>query len=402
VVRRGCCANHLAEVERFFKGHQLTINARSDDEVEPRTILEQLAKCCAAASIQKASEFMDDLPSGGRVASVYQRIQPQRDITSAIERDKFWKQQQEEEKRRELEERRAIDEKRKREKAEEQRRELEATKAREQKYLDETKTNGAAAAAGRSPRKTTNPAVPVKKLDTSMWEKQIKQAEQSGKSAVPQPSALKAGAKKQTISEARAIFEGRKKPENSLPDVIPNNSTPKAAGATPGKIVIPKFESKPVEKTPVVIDKAPVEPKEFSYTKNLFNERRDSVDINNGHDDEQEWEQEPLEEPPTKIPDPLVDAMLEQGIISAAPAAPNTNTISANSHPDPSPEANGPIDKGQCARALYDYKAADNTEISFDPNDIISNVDQIDEGWWQGVAPDGTFGLFPANYVTLI
>lgn len=57
---------------------------------------------------------------------------------------------------------------------------------------------------------------------------------------------------------------------------------------------------------------------------------------------------------------------------------------------------------GQCARALFDYEAADDTEISFDPNDIITNIDQIDEGWWQGVAPDGTFGLFPANYVELI
>lgn len=52
VVRKGCCANHLAEVERFFKGHQLTINARSDDEVEPRAILDLLIKCCAAASIR--------------------------------------------------------------------------------------------------------------------------------------------------------------------------------------------------------------------------------------------------------------------------------------------------------------------------------------------------------------
>jgi len=57
---------------------------------------------------------------------------------------------------------------------------------------------------------------------------------------------------------------------------------------------------------------------------------------------------------------------------------------------------------GLCARALYDYQAADDTEISFDPDDIISQIDQIDEGWWQGLAPDGTYGLFPANYVELL
>lgn len=44
----------------------------------------------------------------------------------------------------------------------------------------------------------------------------------------------------------------------------------------------------------------------------------------------------------------------------------------------------------------------DETEISFDPGDIITHIDQIDEGWWQGLGPHGVFGLFPANYVELI
>ncbi|XP_042879769.1 drebrin-like protein A isoform X3 [Penaeus japonicus] len=57
---------------------------------------------------------------------------------------------------------------------------------------------------------------------------------------------------------------------------------------------------------------------------------------------------------------------------------------------------------GLCARALYDYQAADDSEITFDPSEIITNIDQIDEGWWQGIGPDGMFGLFPANYVELI
>jgi drebrin-like protein len=58
---------------------------------------------------------------------------------------------------------------------------------------------------------------------------------------------------------------------------------------------------------------------------------------------------------------------------------------------------------GMKARALYDYQAADETEITFDPGDIITHIDQIDEGWWQGLGPDGrTYGLFPANYVEII
>uniref|UniRef100_A0A8C9ZFJ0 Drebrin-like b n=1 Tax=Sander lucioperca TaxID=283035 RepID=A0A8C9ZFJ0_SANLU len=59
-------------------------------------------------------------------------------------------------------------------------------------------------------------------------------------------------------------------------------------------------------------------------------------------------------------------------------------------------------DRGTCARALYDYQAADDTEISFDPDDMITGIEMIDEGWWRGFSPDGHFGMFPANYVELI
>ncbi|XP_056622154.1 src substrate cortactin-like isoform X1 [Triplophysa dalaica] len=55
-------------------------------------------------------------------------------------------------------------------------------------------------------------------------------------------------------------------------------------------------------------------------------------------------------------------------------------------------------DLGVTAVALYDYQAAGDDEISFDPDDIITNIEMIDEGWWRGVCRGG-YGLFPANYV---
>lgn len=55
------------------------------------------------------------------------------------------------------------------------------------------------------------------------------------------------------------------------------------------------------------------------------------------------------------------------------------------------------------AIALYDYQAADNTEISFDPDDQIGHIQKVDPGWWHGQVVSGRFkgqiGLFPANYV---
>ncbi|XP_055063711.2 drebrin-like a isoform X5 [Misgurnus anguillicaudatus] len=55
-----------------------------------------------------------------------------------------------------------------------------------------------------------------------------------------------------------------------------------------------------------------------------------------------------------------------------------------------------------CARALYDYQAADDTEITFDPGDVITDIDMIDDGWWRGYSPDGHYGMFPANYVEVL
>lgn len=58
-------------------------------------------------------------------------------------------------------------------------------------------------------------------------------------------------------------------------------------------------------------------------------------------------------------------------------------------------------DSGLRARALYDYEASADDEISFDPNDIITHIEQIDEGWWRGLCRN-RYGLFPANYVQLL
>ncbi|KAI5934893.1 Src substrate cortactin [Manis javanica] len=42
-------------------------------------------------------------------------------------------------------------------------------------------------------------------------------------------------------------------------------------------------------------------------------------------------------------------------------------------------------DLGITAIALYDYQAAGDDEISFDPDDIITNIEMIDDGWWRGL-----------------
>merc|ERR1712137_512528 len=52
-------------------------------------------------------------------------------------------------------------------------------------------------------------------------------------------------------------------------------------------------------------------------------------------------------------------------------------------------------------KALYEYNAADATELSFAVGDIINVTKQDASGWWEG-ENKGKHGMFPGNYVELI
>jgi hypothetical protein len=51
-------------------------------------------------------------------------------------------------------------------------------------------------------------------------------------------------------------------------------------------------------------------------------------------------------------------------------------------------------------KALYDYKAADSSELSFRKGDVISVIHVDESGWWQGSVSSNPSvqGMFPSNY----
>ena len=54
-------------------------------------------------------------------------------------------------------------------------------------------------------------------------------------------------------------------------------------------------------------------------------------------------------------------------------------------------------------RAVYDYNAADDDEVSFMEGDMITEATIIDEGWMEGrVERTGQYGMLPSNYVEKI
>ncbi|KFH65254.1 hypothetical protein MVEG_08735 [Podila verticillata NRRL 6337] len=70
--------------------------------------------------------------------------------------------------------------------------------------------------------------------------------------------------------------------------------------------------------------------------------------------------------------------------------------IASSAHPE---VAGGSVS----AVVLYSYEKAEENEMSLFEGEIITNVTELDVGWWSGESEDGTrSGLFPANYVEVI
>lgn len=95
-VRKGICANHLRDIEKFFSGAHLTLNARNEEEVELDLIIGKLKKC---GSEYRFKEKVAPLEPAAPVGTTYQRVNPTKEINSQ-ERDKFWRKEEEEERKR--------------------------------------------------------------------------------------------------------------------------------------------------------------------------------------------------------------------------------------------------------------------------------------------------------------
>ncbi|XP_013782619.1 drebrin-like protein B isoform X1 [Limulus polyphemus] len=404
--RKGCCANHIHDITNFFKGAHLTINARTEEDVDPPVILERLSK--STASKFNFKERSDPVENTSPVGTNYKRIQPEREI-NPTEREKFWLKEQEEEQKRVAEDKLKADSTKARLEQERKERELREAQAREQLVKERTSSINKV----REAEKNVENALKTSEAERLQWDKQLQEnarEEQDRRNRSEQMRRQRSNEAQALISQrtvnAKAIFEKNScagqmigmataKPPVKLPQEMYTAEEPVAAsGPEHVPLTIPVYQEtasvqQEVEVTKDQDIKDLYSEEGFSYTRNLLRDslppRQDSELTN--PEEEQNWDEPPLEAPPT-VRDPLTEMMVEHGITSSPNYTPSQVIKASN--------------QGLRARALYDYQAADATEISFDPDDIITHIEQIDEGWWQGLAPNGYYGLFPANYVELL
>ncbi|XP_065161241.1 drebrin-like protein [Atheta coriaria] len=385
-VRKGLCANHIRDVEKFFNG-AITINARNEEEVEPQLIIDKIANAGSAYSFKAPRS--DNSGPKVPVGSNYKRVNPLQEI-NATERDQFWYKEEQEEKRRVEEERRRRDEERKildeeikkRDELEAKRRE-EITKKRDS-TIDQIKEAELKQAANVESKQDTqnNVAEREVKVNQSDMIRQQRNAETQNLIA-------------QRTIDARSIFE-----KNTSAGQI------KRTPEKPVRTSLLKAQQEKQMQQQQQQQQLPAQPElEEQYDPNTTSTEVDSTNIVR-HDEQQSD-----------------DESDQFATIKRCPKDNKQNSVTSPTEPDNDiqmQENNKVVeevqqiseqqfvdaviygDAGIRARAIYDYAAADDTEITIDPGDIISHIEMVDDGWWQGLGPDGNYGLFPANYVELI
>ncbi|NXJ86905.1 DBNL protein, partial [Trogon melanurus] len=355
-VRKGACANHVSTVASFLKGAHVTINARAEEDVEPELIMEKVAKASGAnySFHKESSKFQDSGPQAP-VGSVYQKTNAMSEI-KRVNKDNFWAKAEKDEENRRLEEKRRAEEERQRLERERRERELQEAAGREQRYK----------ARSSEIEAQNSPSLALQKDQAEEYEAGQRRGFRRSESVEKAQEAASLVA--QRAVNPRDIFKQKER------------SGPADAGpaAQPGKLRSPFLQK---EVNPAPSPACPIPPVSSAGRDSGYNS---SVPASHVEEESNLYEEPPdssaiYEEPPQ---DRLNDAKYDYPV-----------------EYEQAPDLTG---KGLCARALYDYQAADDTEISFDPENIITNIEMIDEGWWRGYGPDGHFGMFPANYVELI
>ncbi|NWI17246.1 DBNL protein, partial [Crypturellus soui] len=361
-VRKGACANHVSTVANFLKGAHVTINARAEEDVEPELIMEKVAKASGANyNFHKESSRFQDSGPQAPVGSVYQKTNAMSEI-KRVNKDNFWAKAEKDEENRRLEEKRRAEEERQRLERERRERELREAAGREQRFQARSSEIEA------QKRFQQQQEAESRDREQQQWKEQAEEYEARQRKGFKRSESVEKAQEAASLIAQRSvnprdIFRQRER-------AMPADTTATAASQPGGKAREPGGTRVPRARRRCEAARVSAGPGAGSVSSPA----------------------------PTQEPDAYEEPPEHEAVYEEPPQA-HADDAAYGYGADYQQDLAG---KGICARALYDYQAADDTEISFDPENIITNIEMIDEGWWRGYGPDGHFGMFPANYVELI
>ena len=360
-ARKGRAATHLRDVERYFAGHHVTVTARCEDDIDAEDITDKAVavskskfdfrdKCAAAAETEA--------PAAAAVGSAHRRIIPQNELPKMSERERFWLEEENKEKARKEDERqRKVTENRKIDEARRQKEEAD-TAAREAKIRErERKISQLKPSPDQDDAK--------RRLEREEWDRQQREDLEEEKARQRRGDDMK----RKRSEEARKLIQ-RQKSQEARAVFEQHTAYGQMSSLQQAENAVNANEIEDVVVVPP--------PASFGNNDNHRAAAAAAVAV------------EASEPPPPPPPDVTHNASQPDLI----------QDVTKKSDPDVTKQSTA--EYGICAVALYDYAAADETEISFDPGQVITHIDKIDPGWWQGLSPGGTYGLFPSNYVELI
>ncbi|OWR47474.1 hypothetical protein KGM_214804 [Danaus plexippus plexippus] len=382
-VRKGTCANHIKHVSQLFNGFHATMHARTEDDLDEKIILDKLAKAGSAFNFKSRTE---ELPPSGPVGTTYKKVNP----VDKIKTDTYIYMMPPQ---------------------------SDAEGLRRQRSQEARALIGASTAAARAvfqehlaqgQRVTKSNSIPEKPIRSSVIAQRINTFSQNTSQTTPRPKTPPAKQETDTLGDEH------QPPAKTSP--LKNIDKIKMCLESPSQIqhepiidptdLSPSAENQPGSFSAVSYTEYNKQSEPIIKQNILDNEMFDAYYSSNENDDEDSDNKFSTikRSPYTKNGDRELsrqDTVIENvrykengaaDVEDVSPEGMEESTIYEDLDDDP----------GLSARALYDYQAADESEITFDPGDVITHIEQVDAGWWQGLGPRGHFGLFPANYVELL
>ena len=396
LVRKGTCSNHIRDISNLLKNN-VTITATNLDDLDEEAILKKISKTSSSYNFKERVVQDERIVVGTN----YSRVVPKKEIDPR-QRDEFWKKEEMVEKERvalEMETKRLGNMKI----------EEERLKREQSEHLKREQFNKSV--ESKAPPVSKTPEIPIKTADREDREMpRTNQADQARMGRRKEAAELIGN----TVNTAKALFQQQasnqattivtppvkpirktiQKPEapvEVIPEPIPQPiQEPVAIVEAPAPVPIPIQEPTPIPiKVPEPVEKPMELPQEFKhesiqqnedqystikrspYTKTPTTPDNDIISKTTDNMQQQlsdniivEQQQQPIV---VSQQQPMVEAQQQQQL---------QQQQLQQQEADISPTEQQFLK----AVAIYDYQAMDETEISFDPGDLITHIDQIDEG----------------------